>query len=141
MNEHAFKRGKRWAIVFVVVGIIATVALAELEVLRLWLHALHAEDVCLYLPDPRDWLLVVAAVALAVAAFFTVSINLRAYEAHAHSYALMGRIFRRALDGATEAAKEPEQFEDLVRELGREALVENAEWLLDHRNRPIEPPR
>jgi hypothetical protein len=143
LNEYAFNRGKFRAMVFLVLGVAATVALAGLEVLRLWLHArgLHAADVCIYLPDPRDWLLVIAAVALAIAAFYTVSINLRAYEAHAHSYALMGRIFRRALGEAKEAAKDPAQFKDLVRELGREALAENAEWLLDHRNRPIEPPR
>jgi hypothetical protein len=143
LNEHAFNRGKLGAKVLLGLGLGAALVLALLEGLRLWLHAhgLHAKDLPLKLGDPRDFLLVAATVVLALAAFCTVSINLRAYEAHAHSYALMGRIFRRGLDEAKEAGKDPGQFKDLVHELGREALAENAEWLLDHRNRPIEPPR
>jgi hypothetical protein len=145
LNQKAFERGKYLAIVFLVLGIVAAGALVGLEVLRFWLPWFRAHGLLdlwpTWLPVPRDSLLVMAATLLAVAAFFTVSINLRAYEAHAHSYTLMGRIFRRALGEAKKAAKHPEQFKDLVRELGREALAENAEWLLDHRNRPIEPPR
>jgi hypothetical protein len=145
LNQRVFERGKYLAIVFLVLGIGAAGALLGLEVLRFWLPWFREHGLLdlwpSWLPVPRDILLVTAATLLAVAAFFTVSINLRAYEAHAHSYALMGRIFRRALDEAKKAAKHPDQFKDLVRELGREALAENAEWLLDHRNRPIEPPR
>jgi len=74
-----------------------------------------------------------------MAVFFAVSGNLRAYEAHARSYSLMGRIFSRAQTSVTPAMSDSE-FQDLVRELGREALSENAEWVADHRNRQIEPP-
>ena len=48
----------------------------------------------------------------------------------------MGRIFARAEQVA--AGADDDEFKAVVRELGREALSENAEWLLDHRRRPIE---
>jgi hypothetical protein len=73
----------------------------------------------------------------AVAAFFTISVDFRAYDAHAHSYALTGRIFSYALQLAG-AARDDHAFQTIARELGRGALSENAEWLLDHRRRPIE---
>ena len=143
LHERAEERGKRWARRFLYVGLAAALVLAAIEALRLALSALGVNLVDLWpgLPDAQDWLLVLAATALAVAAFFTVSVNLRAYEAQAHSYALMGRIFERARREATttSAATDDAEFQALVRELGREALAENAEWLLDHRHRPIEP--
>jgi hypothetical protein len=30
-------------------------------------------------------------------------------------------------------------FQGVVREIGREALAENAEWLVEHRHRKFEP--
>ena len=133
LNEQAAGRGKRWARWFVFTGLAFAAVLAVVE-------ALHLEKLWPGPPNPQDWLLVLAALALAVAAFFTVSVDLRAYEAQAHSYALMGRIFERARREATctSAATDDREFQALVRELGREALAENAEWLLDHRHRPIE---
>jgi hypothetical protein len=133
LHEQAAKRGQRWARRFLFAGLAAALLLAPIE-------ALHLEKLWPGPPDPQDWLLVLAATALAMAAFFTVSGNLRAYEAQAHSYVLMGRIFERARREATttRAATNDAEFQALARELGREALAENAEWLLDHRHRPIE---
>jgi len=59
------------------------------------------------------------------------------HEAQADSYGLMGRMFDRARRVAA-TADDDEAFEDVVRDLGREALAENAEWLLNHRRRKIE---
>jgi hypothetical protein len=111
-------------------------AATEVAKLALGAYGWRPEDDWRTLEEAQDWLLVVAATAPAVAAFFTVSVDLRAYEAHAHSYALMGRIFARAEQVA--AGADDDEFKAVVRELGREALSENAEWLLDHRRRPIE---
>lgn len=142
LNTRAAKRGKRWARLFLFAGLGLAMMLAAIEVLRLVLqaHGVDLEELWPGLHHAQDWLLVLAATAPAVAAFFTVSLDLRAYEAHAHSYALMGRIFERARREATctSAATDDREFQALVRELGREALAENAEWLLDHRHRPIE---
>ena len=87
----------------------------------------------------------------ATAACFKISGELRAHEPQAHSYTLMHELFSRA---QTEASRilnvkhtrhpgEPNAmttaFHRLVSKLGREALAENAEWLVEHRHRPIEP--
>ena len=76
---------------------------------------------------------------LAIAAALAVSRNLRAYEAHAHNYKQMGTLFERARVVADANPDDDHVFRELIRELGREALFENAEWLLDHRDRPVEP--
>jgi hypothetical protein len=61
-----------------------------------------------------------------------------AYELHYRSYRPMGAIFGRALCEAKKIpANNDAEFQELMRDLGREALAENAEWLLDHRYRPI----
>jgi hypothetical protein len=95
--------------------------------------------------DPLD---VAAVTFLAVAAALAVSRNLWAYEVHGHNYKQMGTLFDRSLTVASgipvhgEPGYKPEhdgEFKEVVRELGREALSENAEWLLDHRDRAVEP--
>ena len=96
-----------------------------------------------------DFIDVAAVVSLAIAASLAVSRNMRAFVAHAHNYRQMGILFTRALtvsssipaDGQPGYTREihDEKFQDLVRELGREALSENAEWLMDHRDREVEP--
>lgn len=87
-----------------------------------------------------DWFDVAAVTLSAVAASLTVSTDLRAYKAHAHNYKQMGDIFQRAecslrIIGDDDSDK----YQELIRELGREALSENAEWLMDHRDREVEP--
>jgi len=139
LHEHAATRGRLWAKRFLLyggLGVSLILAATEAAKLALGAQGWHPDGAWHLVEDAQDWLLVLAATAPAVAAFFTVSVDLRAYEAHAHSYALMGRIFARAEQVATGA--DDREFQALVRELGREALAENAEWLLDHRRRPIE---
>ena len=86
----------------------------------------------------KHWLVVLAATLPAVAAFFAISAEKRAYEPHYRSYRLMRAIFGRALCEANKIpANNDAEFQEVMRDLGREALAENAEWLLDHRHRPI----
>ena len=138
LHEHAAGRSRLWAKRFLYGGLGMSLILAATEVAKLVLgtQGWHPEVDSHILEEAQDWLLVLAAMGPAVAAFFTVSTDLRAYEAHAHSYALMGRIFARAEQIA--AGANDDEFKAVVGELGREALSENAEWLLDHRRRPIE---
>ena len=138
LHEYAAHRGRLWARRFLFGGLGIAVILAVIEALKLALGARgpHPGGVWHIAAEAQEWLLVLAATAPGVAAFFTISVDLRAYEAHAHSYALMGRIFKRARQMAADG--NDLEFQALMRELGREALAENAEWLLDHRHRPIE---
>jgi len=78
--------------------------------------------------------------APAVAAAFAIYADRLALEQHAQSYAAMGALFGRALREANHIDYRPacdDAFRDLIRELGCEALDENAEWLKEHRGRPI----
>jgi len=51
----------------------------------------------------------------------------------------MGRIFDRAAQRDASASDlAPGDYQAILRELGEEALAENAGWLLTHRSRPIE---
>jgi hypothetical protein len=142
LHGRAAERGKRWAVRFLRGGLAAALVLALIEAVRaaLFVFDMNLADLWRGFAEVQDLLLVLAATALAVAAFYTISVNLRGYEAQAHSYALMGRIFERARREATttSAVTDDAEFQTLVRELGREALAENAGWLLDHRHRPIE---
>jgi hypothetical protein len=141
LHEHAAHRGRLWARRFLFGGLGVSAILAAIEAVKIALgvHGPQPDSPWRVVAEAQEWLLVLAATApaVAVAAFFTVSVDLRAYEAHAHSYALMGRIFGRASQVAATATSDAE-FKALVHELGREALAENAEWLLDHRHRRIE---
>jgi hypothetical protein len=86
----------------------------------------------------HDPFVVAAATLPALAAFFSLSSELRAYEPLAHSYRIMFRLFERAAREVERPGQDEKGFQALVRELGREALAENAEWLVDHRHRKIE---
>jgi hypothetical protein len=90
---------------------------------------------------------IVAVTMPAIAAYLTLMTNLRAYDAHARSYWQMGTAFRRAhtIAKSIPESSDPSDphtsaFKSLVRELGRESLAETAEWLMDHRDRRVEPP-
>ena len=84
----------------------------------------------------------------AITAYLTLSSNQRAYEAHTRSYQQMGAILRRAIrverdiGAGRHPADDPlgtRAFKNLMREVGEESLAETAEWLMDHRDRRVEP--
>jgi hypothetical protein len=93
----------------------------------------------LYHEENRKIFDVVIVVVLAIAAALAVATNLRTYRAHARNYRQIGLIFVRALDVVQKSGVTDTRFHEVVRELGREALSENAEWLMDHRDRPVDP--
>ncbi len=66
----------------------------------------------------------------------------RAFEAIARRYELMRTLFARGLaaTGEDRASLESDAAGEVFRELGREALAENGDWLLLHRDRPLEVP-
>jgi hypothetical protein len=135
-NKRAARNSTRLFRAFLFGGVGVSLLLAVLEIV--WLAA-GRNSVWHQLYEVKHLLVVIAATAPALAAFFAISAEKRAYEAHFHSYTLMGAIFSRALREAKAVAPgNDKEFQDLVRDLGREALAENAEWLLDHRHRPIE---
>jgi hypothetical protein len=55
----------------------------------------------------------------------------------------MGALFRRARRRLNKLIRSRDHAaaQQLVRELGREALAENGDWVLLHRQRPLEVPK
>ena len=138
-NHHALRRNRFLAIGFFVLGLGVAAVLLVSKCPWLTFGSICVADAFRAIQCAKNPLIVAAATLPAIAAFLTVSTNIRAYEAHAHNYKQMGQIFGRALDVAGSIGDgEDSKFKDLVRDLGREALAENAEWLMDHRDRQVE---
>jgi hypothetical protein len=146
LYEHAALTGQFWTRTFLILGLITSAALFLARIA--WPGEGNPDNIIAMILkailNHQEYVGVLMITLPALAAAFTVSRELRFYEAHAHSYALMERIFNRAV-GAIERVNEIRDaslrnfaFQRLIRELGREALVENAEWLVAHRYRPIE---
>jgi hypothetical protein len=127
-------------------GIGAAALLLALETARYSPLLLHAVMAIIHLPraawthwhEPIHYVLLIAAAALpAFGAFFAISKDLRHYEAHAQSYNQMHLVFQKAAEELERSCADALALRALVMELGREALAENAEWLLEHRRKPI----
>lgn len=95
------------------------------------------------LDEAQHHMIVVAiAVLAAAAAMIHGYIEKLALAAQVKRYQRMRRLFQSALrlldDGRT--AGRPADARTILRELGREALEENADWVMLHRDRPLELP-
>jgi len=146
LHERANREGRTWARRFLYGGLIVSVALLLHEAWPMMTSGKPGIVAALWeLFHPYHHYVDVIAVTLpALAAFFSVSRELRVYERHAHSYSLMTSMFSRAISEFNKATligdahRRAEAIQQLVRELGREALAENAEWLVDHRHRSFD---
>ncbi len=151
-NQRAVDRNQKWAkrLIFAALTVASAILLGDLpkwiesipECIGIYLHwdcncGLNELLECIH--RYSEYLDVLTVMLLALAAAAAVSRHLRAYEAHARNYRAMGVLFERALTVLASVSPAQTAFSDVVRDLGREALWENAEWLLDHRDRPIEP--
>jgi hypothetical protein len=80
--------------------------------------------------------------SLAVAALLHHFNNRMAYAEHAKQYNRMASLFARASDllGRFLEHDDYENAFDCLRKVGNEALTENGDWVLLHRERPVEVP-
>ena len=78
-----------------------------------------------------------AALVAAAAALFGSYADKRGYSANAKRYDRMFGVFDRAMRQLHRLADGPGGAARIVREVGHEALVEQAEWLLARRDRPL----
>lgn len=65
----------------------------------------------------------------------------RALDAQTKRYARMRGIFQAAIRLLELPGVTATRSREILRELGKEALEENADWVMLHRDRPLEPPR
>ena len=131
-NERAavwMERGVRVAVALLVAGGLSLLLLTALTG-----EALSHLDP----PWLEDVPILILGLLPALAAFFVIVAEGRAYEAQAHAYARAGAVFRRAAERAERLRPDDRQgWRELVLALGREALAENATWLEAHRQRPV----
>ncbi len=106
----------------------------------LLLAALH----CIYqftvTDDPLIWVLLLTSVLpIAAGLLFGYAEN-RAYSDHAKQYQMMGTLFTRAKEYLDLYLSENryDEAQELMKELGKAALSENGQWVLIHRERPVE---
>lgn len=92
-------------------------------------------------PNSHPHAVVVMAIALAliVAGLAQHYSEKMAFREHAKQYRRMRALFGRALQ-RIDRARDEEQIQGLIRDLGISALEENGDWVLLHRERPLEVP-
>ena len=92
---------------------------------------------------PIHWLLVAVALAPILGGLLIGYVEKRAHADHAKQYERMSILFNNASVHLKELidANNLERASRLIVELGREALAENGDWVLIHRDRPIEVPK
>lgn len=93
--------------------------------------------------DVEAWLIVAMGLTVALAALLQWYAEIRAFGEHHKQYKRMRTIFIRAFDQLRQqvTAGDLAECRQVIARLGREALAEHADWLLIHRERPVELPR
>lgn len=91
----------------------------------------------------RAVLLMVAVLAPVGAGLWEGFVDKMAFADQAKQYHRMHGVFARASKRLTTYLERNSYLEanDIIRELGREALAENADWVVLHRSRPVELPK
>jgi len=129
---HLYERGSR---LFMGAGLLATAALVVF-----WGRLEH-------LPAWHRWLVVLMGFAPIGAALWETYAERLGLRAQVNQYARFAGIFRRARRFAERLERDPVRDDRqhaliaLLRELGREALMENGDWVLLLRERPIVLPK
>jgi hypothetical protein len=92
---------------------------------------------------PNHVLWVVIGLLAVAAGMMHTYVDKRAFDQHAKQYQRMGAVFNRASEHLDEliSRREYETAQEFIGELGREALIENGDWIHIHRDRPIEVPK
>jgi len=125
--------------IFGVSTLLGLVFLAGVHVARGWLH----ERWPIIPDDSHAWIVVALGLVTVVGALVHSYTEKRAFGEHAHQYARMGEIFARAGDRMSALLHDgkEQRARALAVELGKEALAEHGDWLMLHRERPMELPK
>ena len=132
-EEHAAHRAVMYGNIFIIIGIL----LALFQVVA---QAIDNPD---FTKEPNHWLLVAVALSPIFAGLAVGYAEKRAHHDHARQYERMATHFSNATARFTEFldAGDLERSRRLIEEIGKETLAENGDWVLIHRDRPIEAPK
>jgi hypothetical protein len=105
-------------------------------------------DVHAYVPswivsEPHPWIVVALGLVTLIGAFHHTFAEQRAFGEHRNQYERMAKLFERGHEAfhRARAAGDPAAIERLLILLGTEALAEHADWLVLHRERPLQIPK
>ena len=137
-KEHRhFVRWHRSRLVFYGAGVVA----AAWALVWLWCKV-YGGTADGKIPYVSHMSIVFMAMLPAIAAAITFYLEKRAYETHVRRYGVMSGLYRRAEQSIEDAggALDIAHVQSCLFALGREALAENGDWVLLHRERHVEPP-
>lgn len=140
--EHNVERSERAELftkICVVLTLVTAGAVGILAIVNRWFEFGWWE------PETREWLawpVTAIELFLALAALAHHFSDRMAYREHAKQYSRMNGVFRNAVGMIREklAREDYSGARDCLTALGKEALAENGEWVLVHRERPLELP-
>ena len=132
LQEKAAISVRRWA-----TGIVVTLFLTAAFALFIRIHEAEWRSFA------HGWVteapLVLLGTLPALAAFFVIISEGRAYEEHAHAYTRARDLYAEAdrQAGSLIKGEDTSEWRDLLIPLGQQALAENAAWIHTHRARPV----
>jgi len=135
LHERRTRRLERWSRICLATGLLATFTLVIFWQLLERLSTLH------------HWTVLIMGIAPVGAALWEAYGERSGARTQANQYARFAAIFRRAERFFSRLEREPATLSRrhgelaLLRELGREALIENADWVRLLRDRPIALPK
>jgi Ca2+/Na+ antiporter len=130
------ERNEQWVRGFFLIGIALALALFLLQLLQLFSQHI------IWIDNLPPLLIVLMSLALVFAALREGFADKMAYAEQVKQYQRMSRLFWQAfqlLKDSLEQGKRQE-VERVIRELGEEALMENGDWVMLHRARPLNVP-
>jgi hypothetical protein len=129
---------ERWMLVGVACGIAAIPVARAASQLAVDNPSLHL------ISDWHAWFVVTLVLTALAGTLLHAYVEKRAFGEHARRYRRMGNVFAsagRRLAELRGRGERPDEWRALILDLGREALAEHGDWVLLHRERPVEPPR
>jgi hypothetical protein len=145
-DERLAKRYQQATDVIVGIGIALTIALLAIAIGHMVSPTVPAALAPAFTTiwDHGDVLIRSIAIATILAAVLHEYPRRRAFHAQARRYAVMLQLYERALDLLEEVREEPFEARlsvarEVIFEVGKEAVAENGEWLMMHRELPLDP--
>jgi hypothetical protein len=139
-EERKGKRCKRWGEIFFLTSLVLSFGVGVCEIVNVIRPPAQLEHAAEHQSElkPLEQGLVIAISMLLVGAAVMVAYGEKmAFAEHTRQYGGTSRLFQRADTQLTDGPL-TEDEKKVFRTLGTEALQENADWLLLHRDRPLE---
>jgi hypothetical protein len=148
LNEHRYRLLIRGSlalalILSVLVGVRLTLSDWFDSELKLSLPDLFGSKVKLWFEDPKHvkgLLLLCTSLPMVVAAMTHTYRRAIELKSHVKQYEIMNRLFENAKSRLANVEGGEQEVLAIIEELGKEALIENGDWVLLNRSRPLELP-